>query len=109
LSYETSKSNWHLSYLRYQTGEWQNNRGKKRVKYNDEMMNKGTPALQCIRTPAFSYPSNFLRQELNDKDVKKTLALSVLAVEVVMVTSPIENKKKKKLVFISLVFCHKKQ
>lgn len=72
-------------------------------------MNKGTPALQCIRTLAFSYPSNFLRRELNEKDVKKTLALSVLAVEVVMVTSPIDNKNKNKLVSISLVFCHNKQ
>ena len=58
------------------------------------MMNKGTPALQCIRTLAFSYPSNFLRRELNEKNARKTLALFALAVEVVMVTSPIDNQKK---------------
>lgn len=66
--------------------------------YNDEIINKGVPALPCIRTPVFSYPSNFLPQELHDKDVKKRLALSVLAVEVPLVTSPIAKERCKKCV-----------
>ena len=57
------------------------------------MINKDIPALLCIHTLAFSYPSNFLPQELHDKDVKKTLALSVLAVEVLLVISPIDKTK----------------
>ena len=58
------------------------------------MMHKGSaPALPCIHTLAFSYPSNFLPQEFHDKDVKKRLTLSDLAVEVLLMTSPIVEKK----------------
>jgi hypothetical protein len=68
------------------------------------MINKGIPALECIRTPAFSCPGNFLQQELYDKDVKKTLALSVLEVEVVMVTSPIAKQEyKKPCIYLSVI------
>lgn len=55
---------------------------------NDEFI-KGTPALLCIHTLAFSFPSNFHLQELRDKGVKKILALSVLEVVVLLVMSPI--------------------
>lgn len=63
-----------------------------RVMDNDEIL-KDTPALLCTRTLAFSYPSNFHPQELHDKDVKKRLALSVLAVAALLVTSPIATNQ----------------
>lgn len=56
---------------------------------NDDFIKMSSPALLCIHILVFSYPSNFLLQELHDKDVKKRLALSVLAVGVLLVTSPI--------------------
>ena len=56
---------------------------------NGDFIKMDTPALPCIHILAFSYPSNFLLQELNDKDVKTRLALSVLVVVVLLVTSPI--------------------
>ena len=60
-----------------------------KVRGNVEIINKVTPALLCIHTPAFSYPCNFPLQELHDKDVKKRQALSALAVVGLLVTSPI--------------------
>jgi hypothetical protein len=59
-----------------------------RVINNDEFI-KDTPAFLYNHTPAFSFPSNFLLQEWHDKGVRKILALFVLAVVALLVTSPI--------------------
>jgi len=62
--------------------------------YKEEVIIKRyPPVLLCIHILAFSYPSNFLPLELHDKGVKKRSTLSAVAVEVLLMTSPMVKKQ----------------